>query len=204
MVDYRMKNAAVTLRLGIVATAIGLMLSVTGCVQSSAPLAGGKATGESPTSSATPTAKPLPSPTRQKFTEDCDILLTPAQVYAYNPNFVVDPAYSPAGGSVAAQIAAELGQTCGWVNETSGHEIEVAIATPTPSTLATAKAAASSGAAISSSGKEGFFTLEHGVGSAQFFFGTLWLDVSSVDFGSAGDAKPVYSIVVKNQLTAGG
>jgi hypothetical protein len=142
------------------------------------------------------------SPT--KFTEACGTLLTPAQVYAYNPNYVPDSNYAPKPGTVAAAIKTALGQNCAWVDETSRAELEVAVAKPTPSALAVAKAAASGGTAITANGEPGYFGVKGGVGSAQFFIGTLWLDVSSVDFGSAADASAVYPIVVNNQLGAGG
>jgi hypothetical protein len=127
-----------------------------------------------------------------------------AQVYDYNPNFVVDPSYSPKSGSVSADIAAHAGQTCGWVNETSGSEIEIAVAKPVPSVLADAKSAASTGTPISTAGEHGYFAVKHGIGSAQFFFGSLWLSISSTDFASAAEAEGVYPTVVQNQLNAGG
>jgi hypothetical protein len=136
--------------------------------------------------------------------EDCNILLTPAQVYAYNANYVRDTAYTPKAGSVAAAIAAADGQTCAWLNETSGSQLEVAIATPYASQLTAAKAAASGGTPIVEGGEHGYFAVTNGIGSAQFFFGSIWLDVSSADFVTANDAAAVYPTVVENQLHAGG
>jgi hypothetical protein len=193
------------MRVAVGAASLCVMAGLTGCVQSVTPAQTATPTvsapaSASPTASATPTA----APTTQKFTESCSTLLTAQEVFAYNPNYVADTNYAPKAGTVAAAIAAAAGQTCGWINETSSVELEVAVAKPVPSTLASAKSAASTGTPISASGEQGYFAVKNGVGSAQFFFGTLWLDVSSQDFTVAGDAQPVYSVVVHNQLTAGG
>ena len=81
--------------------------------------------------------------------------------------------------------------------------LEVAIATPLPSDLSAAKAAAAGGSPITSGGESGYFAVHNGVGSAQFFFGSLWLDVSSADFTTAADAQAIYPTVVANQQKAG-
>lgn len=196
-------------RLGSVAIVLGVSIGLTGCLQSAAPTAHPSRSASrsatptaSPTVSATPSAPATTSPT--KFSENCSILLTAAQVYAYNPNFVADGAYAPKAGTVAARIHSAEGQTCGWVNETSGVELEIGVATPGSSGFAAAKAAAASGTPISASGEQGYFTVSNGIGSAQFFIGTLWLIVSSGDFGAASDASTLSAVVVHNQLAAGG
>jgi hypothetical protein len=193
----------------MIATGLAVALTLAGCVQPGATTttASPKPTATS-TSTSTPTSQPTPTPTaaptNRGFVENCGILLTPNQLYAYNPNFVVDPSYTPKAGTLAAAVKAQLGQTCGWINESSGEVLEVAVAAPTPSNLAAAKAAASSGAAISAYGERGYFGVKGGIGSAQIFMGSLWLVVSSPDFVSASDADAVYPVVVKNQMTAGG
>jgi hypothetical protein len=208
MVGCRMKSTAARLGLrgGVIVTALVVAIGLSGCIQSHTPLPG--STTAAPPSSATPTTSrtptPSPSPTAQRFTEDCTILLTSDQVYAYNPNYVADSAFRPKPGSVSAAIATNAGQTCGWINETSRSEIEIGVATPTPSALAAAKLAASSGTPISTDGEHGFFAVKNGVGSAQFFFGSLWLTVSSSDFTVVSDAEAIYPTVVHNQLNAGG
>jgi hypothetical protein len=202
-------------RLGVrvctVALAITVAVSLAGCLQSTTPLAlptSGHATGHSTarptTTPAKHTATPTPTSSATKFVENCSTLLTQPQVYAYNPNYVADTAYAPKPGTVAAAIHAALGQNCGWINETSSVELEVGVAKPGAAALAAARTAASSGTAITASGEQGFFAVQNGVGSAQFFIGTLWLDVSSQDFISAQDANLVYPVVVQNQLGAGG
>jgi hypothetical protein len=198
--------ARFAVRLAVVAVACGVAVGLTGCLQSSTSLPGSRPTDTpSPSgSSATATPVPTPTPTSDKVVEDCNILFTPAQVYAYNPNFVRETAYVPKPGSVPAAIAAVDGQTCGWLNESSGSKIEVGLAIPTTAQWTAAKAAASSGTPLDEAGYHGFFAVKDGAGSAQFFFGSIWLDVSSADFETAADASPVYSTIVQNQVHAGG
>jgi hypothetical protein len=197
------------LRVAAATTAVGVAMCLAGCIQSTAELPGVTPTATpSASATATPpprsTATPTPTETASKFSEDCNILLTPAQVYAYNPNFVADSSYKPKAATIPATIAANNGQTCGWLNETSGTVLEVAIATPLPSGLAAARAAAADGTPISSNGENGYFAVHKGIGSAQFFFGSLWLDVSSPDFTAVTDAQAVYPTVIANQQHAGG
>jgi len=111
-------------RFGAVALALGVALALTGCLQSSTPLSLPTSTHPA-THSAKPSAQPIPTPTPTstptRFVEDCGILLTQAQVYAYNPNYVADTAYSPKAGTVAAAIKSSEGQTCGWIDENADH-----------------------------------------------------------------------------------
>jgi hypothetical protein len=198
-----MKTTPATLgiRVGTIVTALAVALSLAGCVQ---PIASTPNTDGS--ASPTPTQKPTPTvtPTNEAFVENCGTLITADQIYAYNPNYVVDTSYAPKAGTLAAAVKAQLGQTCGWVNESSGAVLEVAVASPTPSAFAAAKAAAANGSAISANGEQGYFGVEAGIGSAQFFIGRLWLVVSSPDFATPGDAEAICPVVVKNQMTAGG
>lgn len=207
MVDFTMKNSASRLgtRIAVVAAVLGVGLGLTGCIQSPTPLPGGNPSATNPSGSATSDAPtPTPTPSGPKFAEDCSTLLSDAQVYDYNPNYVADPAYSPKPGSIPAAIAAHRGQTCGWINETSRTEIEIAITSLTPDQWTAAGAAAAGGTPISAAGEHGYFAVKNGLGSAQFFFGSIWLDVSSTDFATAADAQALYPIVVQNQLHAGG
>ena len=201
-----MKSTAARLGLrgGVIVTALVVAIGLSGCIQSHTPLPGSTTTAAPSSAGPTASPTPTPSPTANKFAEDCTILLTSNQVYAYNPNYVVDSAFTPKPGSVSAAIATNSGQTCGWINETSGSVIEVAVATPTPSALAAAKSAASTGTPISTAGEHGFFAIRNGVGSAQFFFGSLWLAVSSTDFIAVADAEALYPTIVQNQLNARG
>lgn len=198
-------TARIGARVGIATAILAASLGLTGCIQSSTPLPNSGASDSlSPTATSPVGATPSATPAPPKFTENCTTLLTAAQVYAYNPNYVVDSTYAPMPGSVPAAIAAHNGQTCGWINETSRIKIEVAITTLPADQWAKAKAAASGGTPISSGGKTGYFAVTHGIGSAQLFFGSFWLDVSAADFATAADAEALYPVVVQNQISAGG
>jgi hypothetical protein len=196
-------TARLGLRVAVAATAVGIAVCLTGCIQSTTARPGIAPTA-TPSSSASAQASPSPTASAPKFAEDCNILLTPAQVYAYNPNFVADTSYKPKAGAIPATIAANNGQACGWLDETSGSVLEVAIAAPLPSDLAAAKTAAAGGTPITSGGEQGYFAVHNGIGSAQFFFGSLWLDVSSPDFAVVTDAQAIYPTVIANQQHAGG
>ena len=193
--------------MGLIVVGLAVSVGLAGCLQvspstpSTTPSA---VTIPSATPTPTTTSTPTVAPTNRAFVENCGILITPDQLYAYNPNYVVDSSYAPKVGTVVSAVKAQLGQTCGWIDESSGDILEVAVAAPTPATLASAKAAASGGTAISAHGEQGFFAVKAGIGSAQIFMGSLWLVVSSPDFTSPADAESIYPIVVHNQMTAGG
>jgi hypothetical protein len=132
----------------------------------------------------------------------CNTVLTPNQVYAYNPNYVDDSAYAPAPSSPEATVKASQGTLCGWVNETSSETFGVAIGKPAASALASAKTAAARGAPVAgysaSSGVAAYFSTAGGIGRVQAFKGPYWVVVSSTTFGQAQDATPVLQAVLKN------
>ena len=196
--------ARLGLRIGLIAVGVAVSVGLAGCLQP-APLATPSAVPTpSDTTSSTAIPTPTVTPTNRAFVENCGILITPDQLYAYNPNFVVDPTYSPKSGTVASAVKAQSGQTCGWINESSGDILEVGVAAPTPSALAAARAAAATGAPIAAYGEQGYFGVKAGIGSAQIFMGSLWLIVSSPEFATADDADAIFPVVVHNQMTAGG
>jgi hypothetical protein len=186
-------------------------LALSGCVpNSSAPTPSGSATPSArptstrspkPTSSSTPTSPAKPAPTAPGSTPlklGCDQVLSVDQVYAYNPNFVPDTKYSAAASPDAAKAVANRGVACGWVNETSGSELMVAMSEPSPATLAAAKRSAASGAPVSGGGATGYFSVRGGVGEAQLFTGSFWVVIASADFGVAGDVTPLIQPVIGN------
>jgi hypothetical protein len=201
----KMTPARFGLRIGLIATGLAVALGLAGCLQ---PTRAPSTPRADSTSSASPSTTTEPSrtaaPSTRAFVENCGTLITPDQLYAYNPNYVVDPGYAPKSGTLAAAVKSQLGQTCGWINESSGSVLEVAIATPTPAKLAAARTAAAGGTKISTNGENGYFGVDGGIGSAQIFMGSLWLVVSSPDFATPGDAAQLYPVVVRNQMKAGG
>jgi hypothetical protein len=192
-------------RVGLIALSFAVSVGLAGCLQLG-PSPATSSPAPTPSATPTPTVKPTPTvaPTNRAFVENCGILITPDQLYAYNPNYVVDPNYAPKPGTVASAVKAQLGQTCGWINESSGDILEVAVAAPTASALAAAKTAAAGGTPISAYGEQGYFAVKDGIGSAQIFMGSLWLIVSSPEFATTDDVNAIFPVVVHNQMTAGG
>jgi hypothetical protein len=201
-----MKTTPVRLasRIGVISAAFAVSVGPAGCLQFAPPSSPSAVPTQAPSSTPTPTSTPTATPTNTPFAENCIILITPDQLYAYNPNYVVDPNYAPKPDTVASAVKAQSGQTCGWIDESSGDILEVAVAEPTTSALAAAKASAATGAPISAYGEQGYFGVKAGIGSAQFFMGRLWLTVSSPEFATPDDANSIFPVVVHNQMTAGG
>jgi hypothetical protein len=201
----KMTPARLGRRVGLIAVGLAVSTGLAGCLQlGPSPATPSAVATPSAASTPTPTSTPTVAPTGQPFVENCGILITPNQLYAYNPNYVVDPNYAPKLGTFASAVKGQLGQTCGWINESSGDILEVAVAAPTPSALASAKTAAAGGAPISAYGEQGYFAVKDGIGSAQIFMGRLWLVVSSPEFATVDDANAIFPVVVHNQMTAGG
>ncbi|MGX5696570.1 iron ABC transporter ATP-binding protein [Agromyces soli] len=156
----------------------------------------------SPSASATaePTAPAEPS---EPFAIDCAALITPEQIYAFNPNFGADPGFEP-GADDVKQAVADGGTACGWVNQTSGDVIEVGVATPAPALLAERNNTAALGSsAVPTYGTPpavtGYFSVSGGRGEAQVFTdGGVWIVVESNAFFEPGDAQQLVDAVLGN------
>jgi hypothetical protein len=154
-----------------------------------------------PTEGATPT--PTPDVPDTPVTLDCDQLLTPDDVYAFNPNFGTAPDYKPEAGSKAGTAVKYDGVACGWLNQTSGEIIEVAVAQPNEAHLTDLKNQAVSGSkAVPTYGTppaiDGFFTSASGSGTAEAFSGKYWVVLNSVAFFEPGDAQELVAAVVSH------
>jgi hypothetical protein len=171
---------------------------------------GEAAPSESPSPSATATTEPTTTPTETAppeetatpFAIDCDALLTIDQLYAFNPNFSVDPGYAPGGGAVA-EVVAQGGTACGYINQSSGEVIAIAVATPTAAALEErGNAAASTSTAVPTYGTppdaEGYFTQAGGQGQAQVFAGPYWIVLESPVLFEPGDAQQLVADVRGN------
>jgi len=190
------------------AVLIGLLM-FTGCVGSSGKPAasptptttkGGGAAAVTPTPTPTPTDPPTP------VTLTCDQIVTPDQLYAYNPNFGVAPDYVPKAGSLEKQAADWKGAACGWSNQTSNDLIEIAVAEPPASALEGLKnAAVTSSQPVPTYGippeVEGYFK-PGTAGEVQIFRGSYWIIATSPAFFEPGDAAPLMQNVLAN-LPAG-
>jgi len=154
-----------------------------------------------PTVAPTPTPTPTDPPTPVTLT--CEQVVTPQQLYDFNPNYGTDPGYSPADNSLPAAVVADKGVACGFLNQTSNAVIEVAVAKPAASALTTRKnSAAASGQVVPTYGVpptvEGYFGVTGGVGQAQIFSNGYWIILESKDFAEPGDAQPIAAAVLQN------
>lgn len=159
-----------------------------------------------PTASETPAAtEPAPTETAEPpvpFTIECDALLTPQNVYDFNPNFGADPDYEPSAEGITG-IVEEAGTACGWLNQTSGELIEVGVATPPPSALEARKnAAALDSTPVPTYGTppdvEGYFVQSDSSGEAQVFQGPYWIVIDSSSLFEPGDAQLLVTAVLGN------
>lgn len=101
-------------------------------------------------------------------------------MYEFDPNFGLLANYSPPAGSFGSTAVANSGIACGWVQQTSGEMIEIAVARPAEAVLAELKAAA---------GGDGSFSSAGGAGTVQRFTGPYWVSATSTYFFKAGDAQ---------------
>ncbi|KRC58494.1 hypothetical protein ASE14_18085 [Agromyces sp. Root81] len=184
----------------LIAAASVMLLS--GCTgETSAP----EKTTAPPKASETPGASAEPTATAEPpvpFAIECDALLTPDQLYAFNPNFGTAPDFQPKGGDIVA-VVDEAGTACGWLNQTSGEIIEIAVATPPAATLLAHQNAAAMGSTpVPTYGTppevEGYFSQANGTGEAQVFSGPYWIVIESSALFEPGDAGQLVADVLGN------
>ena len=158
---------------------------------------------DAPTESATPSATPSPTPTPAgtTVTLDCDEVLTPDDVYAFNPNYGTAPDYSPEPGSNVATAVEYDGLACAIMNQTSGDIISIGIAAPNEvlrnqmydAAVAQSQPVPTYGDAPA---VEGFFSQANG--EAQIFTDTYWVTMQSVDFIEPGDSQGLMAAVISH------
>ncbi|MDR5701807.1 iron ABC transporter ATP-binding protein [Agromyces aerolatus] len=162
----------------------------------------------SPTASATPepttppTETAAPEESSPPFAIDCDALLTLEQLYVFNPNFGVDPSYEPDSATIT-QVVEQGGTACGYLNQTSGDYLQIAVATPTAAvTEAMAGAAASQSTPVPTYGTppdvEGYFSQSGVEGQVQLFSGPYWVVMESSLLYEPGDAEQLAADVLGN------
>jgi hypothetical protein len=188
---------------------VGLALVVAASV---AVLSG--CTPETPeaTETAAPTTAPTSSPTAAAEPSESaepaipfsiEALLTPDQLYAFNPNFGAAPDYEPTAASVVTAVEDDEGTACGYLNQTSGELIEIAVATPTEQAGETRRNdAALTSKPVPTFGTppdvEGYFLQTGGAGEAQVFHGPYWVVIDSAALFEPGDAEQLVSAVLAN------
>ncbi|MFB9310451.1 hypothetical protein BJY17_000099 [Agromyces hippuratus] len=189
--------------IALVVAASAMLLS--GC---SGEAADPGATTAAPQASETPIETTPAEPTETAeppvpFAIECDELLTPDQVYAFNPNFGAAPDFAPSGDHLVAVVEDEAGTACGWVNQTSGDLIEVGVATPPEAALLAHQSdAAMNSTPVPTYGTppelEGYFTQADGSGEAQIFSGPYWIVIRSAALFEPGDAGKLVADVLGN------
>ena len=122
------------------------------------------------------------------ITIGCNTLITPDDIYAFNPNFGLIERWTPKAGSAAATAKSEQGIACRWQNQTSGDTIDVSVAHLDAASIEALKnAAVEKSTMVPTYGDEAYFSVSGGVGTAIVFQGTYWLVATSVDFAEPGD-----------------
>jgi hypothetical protein len=195
-------TAALRTSIAIAAVLAGT-LALSGCV-------GGGNAANTPTPTATkpagatgtPTPTPTPTDPPTPVTVTCAQIVTPDQMYAFNPNYGTAPGYTPKDGTLQKQIADWKGVTCGWSNQTSKELIEIAVAQPPASSLEGLKnAAVTSSQPVPTYGVppqvEGYFK-PGTAGEVQIFTGKYWIVATSTAFFEPGDAAPLMQNVLSN------
>ncbi|WP_295123822.1 iron ABC transporter ATP-binding protein [uncultured Leifsonia sp.] len=180
-------------------------VTLAGCTPTAKPAptssasAGGGSTSK-PIATPTPTPTPTMPPTPVTLT--CDQLLTPDQIYAYNPNFTKAPNYTTASSSLERKIVDWKGVACGWQNETSGDIVQIAVAQPPADQLENLKNEAITAAQpVPTYGTppqvEGYFKAGAS-GQVQIFRGPYWIVAESTTFTEPGDPAPLMQSVLGN------
>ncbi|HEY6799331.1 MAG TPA: iron ABC transporter ATP-binding protein [Agromyces sp.] len=185
----------------VAAASVGLL---TGCVGATPEPTETAAAPTAP--AASPTSPPEPTETAEPpipFEISCDALITAEQLYAFNPNFGVDPGYEPSSAAVVTLVEEDAGTACGYLNQTSGEIIEVAVATPTEQAVETRKnTAALTSKPVPTYGTppeiEGYFLQAGGTGEAQVFHGPYWIVIDSPALFEPGDAQQLVASVLEN------
>ena len=172
------------------ATAAMLIGLLAGCAPTSA------AEPSSPPSDppSTPSAEPTEptEPTTVPIEEDCDTLVSPDAMYAYNPNFGLVDDWQPESGSAAADAVALDGVACQWLNQTSADTIDLSVASLDDDAIEALKnESVEESTMVPTYGDEAYFEVEDGVGTAIVFDGNYWLVASSTYFFEPGDATEI-------------
>jgi hypothetical protein len=172
-----------------VAVSLLALAALSGCVPTPSPSP--TDTG-SASPSDTPSASPTPSPTATTvstpITIGCNTLITPDDIYAFNPNFGLITSWKPTSGSAAATAKSEQGIACRWQNQTSGDNIDISAAHLDAASIESLKNdAVGKSTMVPTYGDEAYFSTSGGVGTAIVFQGDYWLVATSVDFLEPGD-----------------
>jgi hypothetical protein len=180
-------------------TAFVLLGALAGCAAGT-----GVSTPSAPATAASETATPSAHPTPERIIINCNLVMTDADAARLTPPLIPVAGYAPAAGTLGATMVAGGAQHCGW-GTGSTASVEVVVAIPTAKGLIAAKAAASTGqVAPSLRGDTIYFQVTDGVGRAQVFIGSYWIEVASAAFTTPEEAEAVYDVVIRDLRSAGG
>lgn len=198
--DWKMRSRSALVALPVAALALAVL---SGCVPQAqqGTTTGAPTKSPSASASATPTATGTAAPANPidgtPVTIDCNQLVTPQAMYDYNPNYGLKADYSPAAGSLAAEVKAQKGLTCAWVNQTSGELIEVAAANLPEAHLTDLKnTLVTTSNSVPTYEVEGYFKLNGSTGEAQAFSDPYWIVATSTAFFEPGDAQPIVAAAI--------
>lgn len=122
----------------------------------------------------------------------CNELITPQNMYDYNPNFGLLTSWTPDIGSDVAKAIAWNGVGCRWQNQTSNDLIDVSVASIVDrGTMVQLQDAAATGTAVAGYGDSAYFKMTGDVGELQIFSGSYWITLKSDWFWAASDADPL-------------
>ncbi|MDN4614679.1 iron ABC transporter ATP-binding protein [Leifsonia sp. F6_8S_P_1B] len=188
-------------RVAVAVVAISGSLLLAGCASKAAPGSTAPATSSPAAGEETPTPTPTPTDPPTPVTLTCDQILTPEQLYAYNPNVGVDAGYAPEKDSLEQKVKDWQGQTCAWSNQSSGDVIQIAVAQPPASAMDGLKNAAITAAqpvpTYGAPPLEGYFK-PGSSGQVQIFRGAWWIVAESTAFFEPGDAAQLMESVLGN------
>jgi hypothetical protein len=186
--------------LAVVSIAVAVLA---GCTPEADP--GNESVGPNP--SGDPSGEPAPTltahPVGTPVDIDCDELVSPETIYAFNPNFVLIDAFVPADNAIAATAVNYSGVACRWQNQTSGDNIDLSVASLDEDSLTALKNAAFEDSdMVPTYGEEAYFGINGQVGTAQVFQGPYWIVVESAAFFEPGDATEIVDSAIA-ALTGG-
>lgn len=193
-----MRNRSLILAVPVFAVAVALLA---GCAPDKQVDPGGVTAAPSPTSTSTPSPTASAVPTNPvdgtPITITCSQLISAQAMYDYNSNFGPKPGYTPASGSLAAEVARQKGLTCAWVNQTSGDVIEIAVANLPAAHLTDLKnTLVTTSHSVPTYKVEGYFILNGSTGEAQAFPDPYWIVATSKAFFEPGDAEPLVKAAI--------
>jgi prepilin-type N-terminal cleavage/methylation domain-containing protein len=141
----------------------------------------------------------IPDAPSTPVTKTADQVWTPQQVYDWNPNWS-NVTYTPPNGSFGAEAINLSGVSYRWKHYNDVWPVDVSVARPSPTQLASLETTAQSWGASASwgTGINGYFAVSGGQGIAQVFRNGYWIIVADTMSSSAGDISQIVNAVVSN------